>query len=68
MSIIDISITAGNILTALEQRGGIERVSRMACARQCSQTLLLMAVGWLFKEGLVTVHAAAGDWVLKKTV
>lgn len=56
MTIMEISIAAGDILLALE----------LPCARACSHAALLMAIGWLFKEGWVSVHPAAGDWVVKR--
>lgn len=65
MSVIEVSIAAGDILLALERRGGMARLGEVPCVGACSHAVLLMAVGWLFKEGWVTVHPAAGDWIVK---
>lgn len=66
MTIMEISIAAGDILLALERHAGTVRLGELPCARACSHAALLMALGWLFKEGWVSVHPAAGDWVVKR--
>jgi len=67
MSVIEVSVAAGDILSTLEQRGGTVRLEQVTSSRRCSRDLAIMAVGWLFKEGLVTVQAGIGDWILKLT-
>ncbi len=67
MSVIELSVVAGDILSTLEQRGGAIPLERLTSSRRCSRDLVVMAVGWLFKEGLVTVQAGIGDWILKLT-
>jgi len=64
MSVIDVSVMAGEILLALERSGGAARVEQMTLHRPCSRDVLLMALGWLFKEGLVTVQPGIGDWLI----
>lgn len=68
MSVIEVSITAGDILLALEQRGGMVRLGEVPCAGTCAHAVLFMALGWLFKEGWITMHPAAGDWIVKARV
>ena len=65
MSVIEVSVMAGEILSSLEQRGGMAPLEQLTPSRRCSRDLVVMAVGWLFKEGLVIVQAGIGDWILK---
>lgn len=65
MSVIEVSVVAGDILSTLEQRGGAIHLEQLTSSRRCSRDLVVMAVGWLFKEGLVSVQAGIGDWILK---
>jgi len=72
MSVIEVSVAAGDILSTLEQRGGTVRLEQVTSSRRCSRDLAIMAVGWLFKEGLVTVQQDSiimqpGDFILAAT-
>ncbi|MBI3996655.1 MAG: winged helix-turn-helix domain-containing protein [Candidatus Omnitrophica bacterium] len=62
MSVIEVSMTAGEILSALEQHAGNVPVEQLTSSRRCSRDAVLMALGWLFKEGFVSIHPGAGDW------
>ena len=65
MSIVEISVSAGEILLALDRNGGTVRLEQLTQHRSCARDTALMALGWLFKEGLVIVQPAVGDWVVK---
>lgn len=66
MSILDISIMAGEILLALDLNGGRIRLEALNPSRRCGRDVVLMAAGWLYKEGIVTVHPTMGDFVIAK--
>ncbi|OGX41736.1 MAG: hypothetical protein A3C53_08700 [Omnitrophica WOR_2 bacterium RIFCSPHIGHO2_02_FULL_68_15] len=66
MSITEVSITAGEILLALEQRGGTLLVEDLMPSRRCSYDMTLMALGWLFKEGLVAIRPGIGGWRVRR--
>jgi len=65
MSVIEVSVMAGEILSTLEQRGGIIPLEQLTLSRRCSRDLVMFALGWLFKEGLVIIHPGMGDWFIK---
>ena len=65
MSVIEVSLLAGEMLSTLEQRGGVAPLEQLMSSRRCSRDLVVMALGWLFKEGLVTVQSGIGDWLVK---
>jgi len=65
MSVIEVSLMAGEILSTLEQRGGVAPLEQLTPSRRCSRDLVVMALGWLFKEGLVSVQSGIGDWLVK---
>lgn len=67
MSVIEVSVAAGEMLSGLEQHGGAAALEQLASSRRCSRDLAMMAVGWLFKEGLVTVQPGIGDWIVTTT-
>lgn len=68
MSVIEVGVMAGEMLTVLEQHGGRLPLAQVTSSRRCSRDLAMMALGWLFKEGLVTMHAGLGDWWVKARV
>lgn len=62
MSITEVSITAGEILLVLERGGDNLHVEDLLPSRRCSYDMTLMALGWLFKEGLIVVQPGMGGW------
>ena len=64
MSVIEVSVMAGEILSTLERRGGIIPLEQLTLSRRCSRDLVMLALGWLFKEGFVVIQPAMGDWFI----
>lgn len=64
MSVIEVSVLAGEILSTLERDGRAVYLDRLTASRRCPRDLIVMALGWLFKEGLVTIQSGIGDWVV----
>jgi len=65
MSVIEVSVLAGEMLSALDRRGGVASLETLTSARRCSRDLAIMALGWLFKEGLIIIQPGIGDWFVK---
>lgn len=65
MSVIEVSMMAGEILSSLEQKDGATPLQQFTSSQRCSRDLVMMAVGWLFKEGLISLHPGFGDWLLR---
>ena len=65
MSVIEVSVLAGEILSTLERNGGVAHLEQLPGSRRCSRDLVVMALGWLFKEGLVIIKPGMGDWLVK---
>ncbi len=65
MSITEVSILSGEILLALERGGGKLPAEALADSRSCSRDLLLMALGCLYKEGLIVLRPGIGGWMVQ---
>lgn len=65
MSIIALNILAGDILSILEQQGGRARLDQIRPSFCCTREAVLMALGRLLSDGLVTVDSGIGDWIVK---
>jgi len=65
MSVVEISTIAGDILSALERSRGSASLEQLTSSRRCSRDLVIMALGWLFKEGLIIIQPGIGDWFVK---
>lgn len=63
-----MSTVAGEILSALERTKGTMRLAEFAHRPSCSRDVVLMALGWLYQEGLITVHPVIGDWLVRTRV
>ena len=49
----------------LEWNGGVVRVEQLLAVPRCSRDIVLLALGWLARNGFVTVEPGIGDWVVK---
>ena len=63
--ITEIGIQAGEIWRCLDENGGNCSFGCLACHTGTSRELLLMALGWLAREGYILVKQEGGDLIVK---